>query len=67
MGLFSGGLPEPVPESTEFDVCIIDADVVAILFPSFDAHARSRAELRRIMIVLVCGNLRLCSRNPSSL
>lgn len=67
MGLFSGGLPQPVPESIEFDVCMIDADVVAIPFPSFDAHARSSAELRRIMIVLVWGSLRLCSRNPSSL
>lgn len=59
IGLFSDSLPALVPESTELVDWMIGADVVP--FPSLNA------ELRRIMIVLVWGNLRLCSRNPSSL
>lgn len=46
-------LPLAVPTSP-------DSDGDAAMFGTFSLEARSMAELRRIMIVLVCGNIRLC-------
>lgn len=43
---------------------IVDDDELA---PSTDAAPSFSAEFRRIIIVLVFGNFKLCSRRPSSL
>lgn len=59
-----GGVFGPPGDSRDGVDCNGDG-VVAELFPSFDA--RSIAELRRIIIVLVFGSFKLCSRRTSSL
>lgn len=65
IGLFSWAtLDDAAAPSTELEVCR-PVEVEAMPLPSLEA--RSSAEFRRIMIVLVCGSFRLCSWKLSSL